>query len=206
MTVSERETLNLTWLGEFPSNSWFSYGIERGGIQRRRRSHYSLGPALVQGASDGRVWLGDTGTGIIGVYDVNGMLVSQFEFPMPSRAFDEAALEAKRIAALSSVPVPDETGMRSRISTLYSSELRPATAPRFSNLTTGPDGEMWVECFSETNTDEHCVVVLNHVGLEIGRTTVPVGLTLQAVDRDRIIGIVRDANGVERVAIHQLKR
>jgi hypothetical protein len=203
---SERESQTVNWLGEFPNQSWFSYEVEQGGAARRIMGRYTLGASLVTGASGGRIWLGDTDTGVITIFDDAGSVVSQFELPQPPRAFDEAALEDARTAALARVGDPDVAGERSRINTLYSSGLRPTAAPRFTRFTAGPDGEMWVECFTEIDGAEHCAVVLDPAGHEIGRATIPAGLDLRAVDHDRVIGVITDANGVERVAIHSLDR
>jgi len=204
--VSDAQHQRVNWLGSFANKSWFSYELVHGTPSRRGMGFYALGPALVIGASRGSVRFGDTGSGLVTVYDSTGAAALQFDVPLPARAFDEAALLDAKARALARVGGEDVGGTRSRITTLYSSELLPATAPRFTRMTTGIDGEMWVECFSEIENASHCAVVLDRTGREIGRVTIPADLTLQAVDRDRVIGVSTDAEGVERVAVYSLER
>jgi hypothetical protein len=200
------QSQSVAWIGEFPNNSWFSYALPAAASGRRVMARYTLGASLAIGASGDRAWLGDTGTGMIVAIDRDGAVVMRTEFPIPPRPFDEATLEQARNAALEAVPDPDIVGARARIDELYSEELRPATAPRFTRFTAGPDGEMWVECFEEIVSAEHCAVVIDQSGREIARATIPPGLDLRAVDRDRIIGIQLDQDGVEQIAIHRLVR
>jgi len=196
----------VRWLGEFPNNAWFSYQLPPGGPVQRSMGLYTLGPSLVVGTSGRRVWIGDTGTGIIKVFSSDGSPVMQMQFPLPPRTLDEAALQRARAAALARVTDPDIAGERARINALYSLELRPAMAPRFTRFTAGVDNEMWVECFSEMQTAEHCAVVLDPAGRLVGGATIPAGLELRAVDRDRIVGVHTDADGVQRIVMHRLTR
>ncbi len=204
--VGEPQSQQVNWLGNFANKSWFSYELAPGTTSRRVMGSYRLGPALVTSASRGFVWFGDTGSGLVTVYDTSGTVAMQFDVPIVTRAWDEAALRDAQTRALAQVSGDDIVGARSRINTLYSSELRPPAPPRFTRMTTGLDGEMWVECFSEIQNAPHCAVVLDRTGREIGRVMIPADFTLQAVDRDRVIGVSTNEEGVERVAVYSLKR
>ena len=198
----------VNWLGEFPGNSYYSYELPPGFPVRRGMGAYTLGPSAGVRSSGQRIWIGDTGTGLLKILDGGGSLVTQVEFPLPPRPFDEAALETARAAELARAGtsgVAQEYAKR-MLSALYSPELLPATAPRFGRMTAGPDGEMWVECFSEIPTAAHCGVVFDPAGRAIAQATIPAGLELQAVDMTRLIGVRTDSLGVQRIAAYRLRR
>lgn len=196
----------VTWLGPFAGNTWFSYPLPPESPVRRGLGRYVLGPSLVLAASDGRLWIGDSGTGEISVFDSSGARILQTHSPIAARRFDDAALGAARDAALSGIRRPDRVGTQARIEMLYSPDLRPTHAPAFTRFAAGPNGEMWIECFSETVMGEHCAVVLDGSGREIGRTVIPAGLMIHAVSHDRVVGVRTDTDGVERIVIHELRR
>lgn len=200
------EPQTVTWLEAFAGNSWFSYPLPPESPVRRGLGRYVLGPSLVLAASGGRLWIGDSGTGEISVFDSSGARVLQTRFPIGARRFDNTAIDAARDAALSSIRRPDGVGAQARIDVLYSPDLRPSHAPLFTRFAAGPNGEMWIECFSERLTGEHCAVVLDGAGREIGRAVIPAGLVIHAVGHDRVVGVRTDTDGVERIVIHGLRR
>jgi hypothetical protein len=167
---------------------------------------YTLGPSLVHGASGGRVWIGDTGSGLIRIFDSSGTTVTQVEFPLPPRAFDEAVLEREHRAALARVGESDITGGRAWVEGLYDSDYRPAAAPRFARFIPGPAGEMWVESYSEEVAAPHTLVVLDSGGRHVGNATAPAGVTPHVVSEERLVGVQVDSLGVERVVMHEVER
>jgi len=50
---------------------------------------------------------------------------------------------------------------------------------------------------------EHCAVVFDPQGRLTGRATIP-AVELRAVDRERVVGVQTDADGVQRIAMHRL--
>jgi len=197
----------VRWIGQFLEVEFYSYDLPRGGPVARTIGTYTLGPSLVVGGTtDDRVWVGNGGTGLIGVYDAAGSKLREFEFPVPARPFDHAALERAQEAAMAKLEDPDRFGGRAMVEGLYAEKLRPATAPRFSAFTAGPDGEMWVRLYSEEAEVAHRAAVLDRDGSLIASATIPAGLGLSAVGRDRVAGVRRDADGVQRVEVHRLRR
>jgi hypothetical protein len=65
---------------------------------------------------------------------------------------------------------------------------------------------VWVRLYSELPEAPEQAIVLDRNGEAIARATIPAGLRLSAVSRDRIVGVRRDADGVERIAVHRLRR
>lgn len=196
----------VSWIGSTPNQSYFSYPMPAGLPVTRGIGQYRLGPSLVLGASSTDVWIGDSGAGTITIFDASGSLRTEVQFPVPPRPFDEAALSEARRAELAAVPESDRFGRRARIEVLYSSSTTPPTAPRFTRFVAGPDGEMWIELFVEVPGAERGAVVLDREGRAIGRATIPSGVVLHDVTRDRVIGVRRDSLDVERVVVHRLVR
>jgi len=201
------DSQDVRWIGQFLNVEFYSYDLPRSGPVARTIGTYTLGPSLVVGSTtDDRVWIGDGGSGLIGVYDAAGSKLGEFEFPIPARPFDEAALERAHAAALAGLEEPDRFGGRAMVDGLYSEKLRPTTAPRFSAFTAGPDGEMWVRLYSEEAEVAHRAAVLDREGNMIASATIPAGLGLSAVGRDRVAGVRRDADGVQQIEVHRLRR
>jgi hypothetical protein len=196
----------VTWLGYVPESSFYSYSPSPGGRSRLGAGTYTLGPSLQLATSGGLTWVGDPATGTISLFDTTGAVAAQVEHPLPARALDEKALEQVRVEKLEQIGDDAPEWQRASIEALYARELRPATAPRFGKFTAGPDGEMWIECYSEIRTAEHCAVTLDRTRNYIGRTTIPEGFVLHAVDRDRVIGLQTAANGIQHIVIHELRR
>jgi len=201
------DSQEVRWIGRFRNVEFYSYDLPRSGPVARTIGNYTLGPSLVVGGTtDDRVWIGDGGTGLIGVYDAAGSKLTEFEFPIPARPFDDAAVERAHQAALARLEEPDRFGGRAMVDGLYSEKIRPATAPRFSGFTAGPDGEMWVRLYSEESEVAHRVAVLDRNGNLIASATIPAGLGLSVVGSDRIAGVRRDDDGVQRIEVHRLRR
>jgi hypothetical protein len=205
--VQLADTQVVRWIGEFPNVVFYSFDLPPGGPVERTIGTSTLFPSLVAaGTSDNRLWIGNAGTGTIAVYDTAGSQIMEFMFPVPPRSFDEGALHEAREAALARVADPDRTGSRASVEAMYSPELRPPTAPRFVGFTAAPEGEVWVRLYSELPDAAQQAVVIDRNGQDIARVTIPAGLRLSAVSRDRIVGVQRDADGVERVSVHRLRR
>ncbi|HEX9692112.1 MAG TPA: 6-bladed beta-propeller [Gemmatimonadales bacterium] len=197
---------HVTWLGLFPNNSWYSYPLPPGSSVSRSMARYSLGPSLVVRTSGHKIWIGDSGTGDIGLWDpARGAQDTTVSFPQGPRGFDQPMLRRAMNEARTNTSLSDPAAP-ARIEELYSDRLLPATAPRFTRFTPGPDGEMWIECFSEIPTEEHCVFAFDERGRVSGDAMVPAGVQIEAVDADRIIGVRRRSYGMETVVVHRLIR
>jgi len=204
LRLDERQV--VTWIGYVPESSFYSYSPSPGGRSRLGAGTYTLGPSLQLATSGGLTWVGDPATGMISLFDTTGAVAAQAEHPLPARAYDEQALEQVRAEDLEQIKDDAPEWQTASIEALYARELRPAAAPRFAKFTAGPDGEMWIECYSEIRTAAHCAVTLDRTGNYIGRTTIPEGFVLHAVDRDRLIGVQIDPNGIQQIVIYELRR
>lgn len=194
---------SVRWMGWFPNTTWFSYELPSG---RRVLGHYSLGPSLVLAASATSIWVGDTESGTILLFDSTGTASMHLAFPLPPRPFDEVALERARTLALARVSIPDVSGRRAWTEGLYAKAYRPATAPRFVRFIPGVGGELWVEAYSENPQAAHVAAVLDSAGTHIGNATIPGGTVPHIVTEERLIGVEVDSLGVEHVVIYGIRR
>lgn len=192
----------VSWIGTFPNNTWFSYNLSAGPV-KTTMSRFPLGPSLISIAAGDRVWIGDTGTGIIRVFDATGHAVGTFSAPFASRPFSEAALARAKARALGSAGDADA---RSRIETLYSSSIRPRWTPRFSRLLAGAASEVWIEAYEEDSSAPRQVIVVSATGRPLATLAVPPNVTIHEVGLDYVVGVETDSDGIQRIAQFRLRR
>lgn len=192
----------VRWLGWFPNIPWLSYELAAGPVRRTMAAH-PLGPSIVLGVDGGQLWIGDSGTGRLLRVGVDGALGDAIHAPFAPRGFDERALQVSRDRELAEAPNADA---RSRIESAYAQSVRPATVPRFTKLLAGPGNELWIHGFVEDARSPRPVIVLGSAGAPVARVELPGGLTVWEVGRDYVVGVSRDADGVETVVVHRLRR
>lgn len=192
----------ILWFGEFPNNSWLGYASPsvRGGVGLTR---YTLGPSLVTGASADRVWIGDSGTGAITIFNADGKPVAHSRVPLRPRAFSEAALERAKRHSLASASNDDQ---RARYESLYDKARRPGTAPLFTRFIPSAEGQMAVELFEEDRTVETSLIVFDPDGTPVAGLVVPSNVMLHEIGSDYALGVQIDDDGVERVVQYRLHR
>ncbi|HLA91049.1 MAG TPA: hypothetical protein VJL28_11530 [Gemmatimonadaceae bacterium] len=192
----------VTWLGQFTATSYFWYALASA-PNRTTAGVYTLGPTLITGATADRVWIGDSGTGEITVFDGAGKRVGRVTLPMPLRGFSDDALDRARKRAVESARDADD---RARFEALYDKSIRPRTAPAFTRFVTGPDGEMWVELFEEDPAAARRFVIFDRAGRAVAGVVVPPAVKLHDVGPDHVLGVHTDDDGIERVVQYRLER
>lgn len=193
----------VEWLGSFPNVSWLGYASPtlRVGVGMVR---YTLGPSLVTGVSQDRIWIGDSGTGEIAIHDAKGTVVARAEWPMRSRAFSSASLDRARKRALAAATGPED---RARYEALYTPEYRPRRAPLFTRFIPASDGQMGVELFEEEDRAvPRSILILDRNGIPRGQLVCPAGVTLHEIGVDYALGVETDTDDVERVVMYRLSR
>jgi hypothetical protein len=189
-------------LGTFPAATLVAYGLPAPS-RVVLVGALSIGPALVIGVSGDRVWIGDSGTGNVSIFDGSGRMVHSVRFPAPQRRLSEAALGHAREAALRSATTERE---RARIAATYDPAVRPRNAPFFSRFVGGPGGEIWIVGFEEDPGVGPEALVMDWNGRPIARVGLPARFTLQDVGETWIAGVSLSENGTERIALFDLKR
>ena len=164
----------------------------------------TIGPSLVSGASGDRVWIGDSGTGAITLFDAAGRQVAQMTVPIRPRAFSEAALDRAKVRAVASA---DRPNMAAMYENLYDPSYRPRTAPLFTRFIPGTDGQMVVELFEE---EERAVprsaIVLDRDGTPVAGFVIPAGVVIHEIGDDYLLGVHFDDDGIERVVQYRVQR
>jgi hypothetical protein len=190
-------------LGSFQGMTFLGYASPsmRGGVGL---ATFTLGPSLVSGVSGDRVWIGDSGTGVITMFDAMGKAAGQTKLPIRPRGFSEAALDRAKARALASADTPN---MTARYENLYDRSYRPRTAPLFTRFISGPDGEMVVELFEE---EERAVprsaIVLDRNGTPVAGFVIPASVVVHEIGDDYMLGVHFDDDGIERVVQYRIRR
>ena len=193
----------VEWLGSFPNVTWLGFAspTARDGVGLVR---FALGPALVTGISQDRIWIGDSGTGEIAIRDAKGAVVARAALPVQARAFSDAALERAKQRALAAATRPHD---RASYEALYTPRYRPRRAPLFTRFIPASDGQMGVELFEEEDRAvARSVVVLDRNGIPRGQFVCPAGLVLHEIGADYALGVETDSDDVERVVMYRLAR
>ena len=193
----------VTFIGAFPDNTFFSFPSPamRGGVGY---SLFPLAPMLATGASGDRAWLGDTGTGLLSIFDATGKRVTQAQLPVRPRAFVDAALARARERAVASATSGIQT---ERWENIYDRKVRPRTAPLFTRLIPAPDGQMAVELYEEEERAvPRSVLVLDRNGKAVAGFVGPANVVIQEIGADYLLGVHFDDEGVEQVVMYSLQR
>lgn len=190
----------VRWMGEWPSASWLSYALTSGPV-RTGVARYSLGPVLVLGSSADRVWIGDSGDGVIKRYDGAGMFVGVSRMPTGRRPFTDSVLARLKAEALDESITSDESA---RIEAEFAIGLRTRLAPAFARFVPGPDGEMWVMAFNEDANSRTQAVVFDFGGTAMATAVIPARVRVFEVGRDYLAGVHTSNEGVESVVLYAL--
>jgi hypothetical protein len=192
----------VVWLGAFPNVTLITYASPflsgRAGLIRTL-----LGPFLAIAVSADRVWIGDSGTGEIAIFDAAGKPVSRVTMPTRPRPLNDPAIERARQRALASATTDDE---RARVDAQYAKASRPRTAPHFTNFTPGVDGEMWIALFDEDPSAPTRFLVLDRSGKPRARAVLSPNVTATEIGRDYVLGRQTDRDGIESVIRFRLAR
>jgi hypothetical protein len=194
---------NPRWIGALTSQMLIVPGF--GGGRGRGRSNavpYLFGRSEIHAISGDRLWVGDSETGIVEQFNSLGGKVGEFVVPIAQRPLDTLAIRRQRMSMLNDAMNWND---RARIDASYSIPL-PGMAPRFTRFLPGPGGEMWVELYAEDRAAARTFLVLDRGGRAIGRVAIPSQVQAFEMGSDYVLGVRRDADGLERVVRHALTR
>ena len=82
----------------------------------------------------------------------------------------------------------------------------PEVRAPYDSLIAGPDEELWVRQSRPFAGDPATWTVLTRSGAAAGTVTLPPGMRPFHIGRDFVVAVTRDADDVEHVVVHQLKR
>ena len=81
-----------------------------------------------------------------------------------------------------------------------------AHIPFVGSLAADAGGNIWVQEYPRPGDDADRFTIVGRDGALLARATLPAGLELLAAGNDRILGLSRDADGVQQVRVHRLGR
>jgi hypothetical protein len=174
---------------------------ERIGHVNGSRPH-PFGRALRFAVSEDAVYLGTGEAFELRRYSWVGHLDRLIRWPGTDLTIRDADLAAYRAAQLDSVS-PDARPALER--TLMDMPMPPAF-PAFQRIEVDPEGNLWIEEFRRPGQLDHRWIVIHPDGALLGTVALPGELVVFNIGSNAIIGVTRDALGVERVQVHDLHR
>ena len=200
--IGSAAATSITWIGTFPSTTRIAVEPVPGAPVAVPPAPW--GASTYRAASDTLIWIGDSGSGIITIFDVNGRRIREFTFPLPTHVIADSAMNSARQAAISEVTTDPQ---RATVMAQYSRPAVPERSPFFSGLLAGIDDEMWVQEFSENAKAHRRYIVLDRNGGVAARVTMPVSrFRLTDVGHDYVLGVESDDDGVDRVVEYTFRR
>ena len=190
--VLDRDGRETAMLGEHVASE--RIGTEFGSGPHPFGRHTSLAVA------DSAVLLGSGERFEVRRYSRDGTLQRIQRGPPEDLSITPSMIDAYRAAQLAQVP-PERRPARERA---LAEMPMPDGLPAFTALLTDADNHLWAQRFSPEGTTRERWGVFAPDGSFLGHVELPRGLTLLEVGRDYVLGLVKDAEGVERIQIHAL--
>ncbi len=202
--ILDTKQSTVSWLDTFPGNAWLGYALPPGSAAvSNSLTRFIFAGSLIYAAGGNRVWIGDSESGRIRLFDANGRPVGATRAPWRSRRLSRPALEEARRQALESTTDPSA---KARITAVYYQATGLGTAPFFARFVAGPNDELWIESFREAESASTEVVVLNRIGVPTATFDIPPRTMLLEAGDGYVLVLFRDQDDVEGVAVYQLRQ
>lgn len=201
-TIAPDAVGKVSWLGEFPGLAVF-VNSPTGRIEDAAVGVSAFSPSFLSAAAGATVWLGDTAGDSLAAFGANGQHRLTTHLPFPRRPLQSPLADAMRSAELN--VAPDEQA-KSITRVKYASDHLPHYLPFFQALVPGPGGEVWVQEYTVKRTDPARYVVVGSDGAPRAWVTLPAGVCVSDVAKDRLVGIHVDDDGVETIEVLRYMR
>ncbi|MEJ2206176.1 MAG: hypothetical protein P8170_18945, partial [Gemmatimonadota bacterium] len=159
----------------------------------RTASHTVFGDGFV---------VGDQVRHELGVFAADGLLVGILRWAGPSLELAEADVEAWRAAQLSSAAPARRAQVRAHLAGVPVPDRRPA----YRDLLADEKGALWVGAYAHAAETARRWDVFGPGGPWLSSVEMPPGFRPTQIGPDWILGIARDALGVERIELRPLQR
>jgi hypothetical protein len=194
---------SVEWIAESPSSGVFVHN-PTGNIKEAMVGIVGFSPNFMHTVSGASVVYGDPATDTITIQAGDQRRVARL--PIPKRPITRAMAEAARDRELAQLsPSAGEKG-RAWVVARYDAKNLFKDLPLFSDLGSGPDGEIWVEEYTATKQEPCRYLVLDASGTARAWVSVPAGFRIAEAGRDYVAGIQVDADDVETVRVYALHR
>jgi hypothetical protein len=200
----------LARLGPFQSAMRVTLGAE---ITKQRQvvSLHPLGARLHAVAWKGNVVAIDGGNGRMHVFRRNGARVRERTLPVRAMPMSDEILESAREEALAALPPggpPERRDLLLRITNaLYTHALAPRELPRVAQVLMQADGKhLWVSDRQSLVRRAATFYAVTEEGEVVAELRVPHNLEVHDIGADFVLGIERDADGVESVTRYRIRQ
>lgn len=198
--LTPAEPGNVAWIGKFPSGQLLSFPSPMV-PGRMAATRFIYGTAAGFAVVGDRLWVGNSDTPEVNVYDSKGAKSLVFRLPMSMVEFDHGTIERMR-----RMPIDTSVGVFQRAGRIaLNAAALPSHAPLYSRFVAG-DSEVWVEQYEDDTTRGRKFVIVDERGRGLGQVTVPPGFMLYQPGKDFILGVLKNAEGVESVVQYSLRR
>lgn len=158
------------------------------------------GFAVVVGA---RAAVIDPDSGVVRWFNAGGDMVGEASIPLEAIALTPALADAA--LAAEKAAMPNEQAHR-MWDALFAIEPRPTHLPLVRLAVADGDAAIWLEAFSLDQNAAARYVVIRDDGARVAELTAPAGFTVHQVGPGWVLGVHRDADGVQRVMRYGLTR
>ncbi|MEP6835400.1 MAG: 6-bladed beta-propeller [Gemmatimonas sp.] len=191
---------SATWIGPFPFMSWLAYNPVGLGTQPAV-DLYEFGPKSRWVVWGNLLWIGDEASNELMLVDKAGKIVNRVQLPWAPRPYDKLVFERAAKSALAQLSAEE----RNRFTQAeYSTKYLPRFEPSFKQFLVAPEGQLWVERFHfDPATPGECVV-MTRAGTVVAHLTIPGNFEPQEIGSDYVLGVARDGDGVETVAMYRI--
>jgi hypothetical protein len=177
--------------------------LEYPGRETFRGLQVPFGRTTLLAYSSSAVYLADTGTAEVRVFDLQGDLREIIRLRLPEVRIAGVDLERIRGQYLDGVPAP----VRAEIEPLLNTVPIPATMPYFSALRIGSDGTIWIRAYQPFRDEPvRSWIVISAEGRWLGEVAMPDGFEPHEFDGGEILGVWKDEYGVEQVRGYAFQR
>lgn len=195
---SARDT--ITFFGTFPYLSYLSFNPTNA-ERAQSVGIYQFGGVAAWEVWGNLTWIAHSGSNEFVLYDKTGKKVNTIKLPWAAREFDKAAFEKFAKRELASVPAAQRNGFPGA---LYSTKYLPRYEPTFKQFKVAADGLLWIERYHvDPATPGECVV-MSRTGTIVARVTLPGNFTPKEIGNEYVLGIQKDGDGVESVAMYRI--
>ena len=176
---------------------------ERIGTQTGSRPH-PFGRQTSIAAGENMVYLGDGERFEIRRYSRDGKLERIQRAPSEDLSISPTILAEYRSAQLAQTPEERRPALERSIAEMP----MPEGLPAFTQLRVDTEGNLWAQRFRAAADSEasHRWAVFSDDGSFLGHVGMPPAFEVLEIGDDYVLGVTKDAEGVERVRVHRLDR
>lgn len=188
----------VRWLAELPGTASFVHN-PTGNIREASTGPIAFTPQIYVAGSGPYAWYGESGAAELVRYDVRSGARRSVRLPIEPRLPTEELIAARR--AEDSTMDPRASAF---INAKFSAEYLPRTLPFFEGLVPTEDGGIWVQEFAGVRAAGARYLVLDAEGHPTATVMVPPGFRITDVRGASVIGLYRDADGLDEVRVYAL--